>query len=390
MNLKQMTVAAAISALAVGQSLAKDYSGAELYTKEIFHYGKFEARMQMASGNGLVSSMFLYHNDSYMGGGEPWVEVDIEILGKSPGSFQSNIISGTAEAKVTSEEHHNLNPAADQGYHTYGLEWTPDYISWQIDGQEVRRTKKGDAKNQVEAMIKDQGLRFNLWSSEEAAWVGAWNDGILPRHQYINWVKVYDYTPGQGDNGTDFKLKWVDDFEKLDRKRWAMGDWTFDGNRVDMSPDNVTVKDGTLILSITKSGQEGFDGQVPVDPQNSTPETPKDTVSKDTTVTKPDTSVTKPDTSAGNPDTSTNIISISESAAPFRFDIQNKAVLLNVPKAGFIKLEIVNAKGKVQMKTSKNYDIGSYLISLESLPSGQYFMNIQQNGKTKSVKFVKQ
>ena len=78
-------------ALAAGALMAKDYSGAELYSKETWMYGKFEARMQMAAGSGTVSSMFLYHNDSYLGGNEPWVEVDIEILGQNPSSFQSNI-----------------------------------------------------------------------------------------------------------------------------------------------------------------------------------------------------------------------------------------------------------------------------------------------------------
>ena len=46
-------------ALAAGALMAKDYSGAELYSKETWMYGKFEARMQMAAGSGTVSSMFL-------------------------------------------------------------------------------------------------------------------------------------------------------------------------------------------------------------------------------------------------------------------------------------------------------------------------------------------
>ena len=98
-------------------AFAKDYSGAELYTNETYQYGKFEARMYMAAGSGLVSSMFLYHNDSYMGDPEPWVEVDIEVLGKKPESFQSNIITGNAAKKVTSEKHHTVSPAANAAYH---------------------------------------------------------------------------------------------------------------------------------------------------------------------------------------------------------------------------------------------------------------------------------
>lgn len=245
----------------------KDYSGAELYTRDTQMYGKFEARMYMAAGSGIVSSMFLYHNDSYMGGEEPWVEVDIEILGKKPESFQSNIITGTAEKKKTSEKHHALSPAANAGYHTYCMEWTPTYVSWIIDGVQVRKTMtdSNDTKGQVAALIREQGLRFNLWSSESEAWVGAFDDAILPVHQYIDWVKVYTYTPGAGDDGSDFTLAWTDDFNEFDDSRWALGDWTFDGNRVQMSPDNATIVDGHLVLSLTKAGEEGYNGEVPTD-----------------------------------------------------------------------------------------------------------------------------
>ena len=259
-------------ALAAGALMAKDYSGAELYSKETWMYGKFEARMQMAAGSGTVSSMFLYHNDSYLGAPEPWVEIDIEILGKNPNSFQSNIITGYGpgeNTKIKSEKHHSINPASNESFHTYGIEWTPDYVAWTLDGQVVRKTIKGQGdNNQVQDLgKKPQGLRFNLWSHEDAGWVGAWNDNILPVYQFINWVKVYEYKPGEGDNGSDFKLQWTDDFKTFDTSRWSLGDWTFGGNRVDISPNNVYTKDGMAIIALTKKGQESFNGQVPQDPE---------------------------------------------------------------------------------------------------------------------------
>ncbi|HHX15536.1 MAG TPA: family 16 glycosylhydrolase [Fibrobacter sp.] len=247
----------------------RDYSGAELFSLDSYMYGKFEARMYMAAGSGLVSSMFLYYDDSWLGGTDPWVEIDVEVLGKSPESFQSNIISGNAAKKIMSEQHHSLAVPANRTYHTYSFEWTPSYVAWFIDGIEVRRTTAGinDPKNQVQALVKQQSLRFNLWSSTVPAWVGAWDENILPVNQFINWVKVYDYTPGLGPNGSNFTLAWTDNFDSFDNSRWGKGNWTFDENRVEMHPDNVSIKDGTLILSITKVGLEGFKGVVPVDEQ---------------------------------------------------------------------------------------------------------------------------
>ena len=287
MHLKRTLSVLAIAAVA---TMAKDYSGAELYTNDTWMYGKFEARMQMAAGSGTVSSMFLYHNDSYLGGNEPWVEVDIEILGKNPNSFQSNIITGygpddktgAPNRKITSEKHHPIEPASNQSFHTYGMEWTPNYVAWTLDGKVVRKTVKGQESgckaeadqqqqsycNQVEDLGKKrQDLRFNLWSHEDAGWVGTWNDDILPVYQFINWVKTYKYTPGEGPNGSDFTLDWKDDFETFNQSRWSVGDWTFDGNRVDISPNNVYAKNGMVIIALTKKGQENFSGQVPQDPE---------------------------------------------------------------------------------------------------------------------------
>lgn len=266
MSILKTLTTGTLAVLAMASTLsAKDFSGAELYTNEEYTYGKFEARMKMAAASGTVSSMFLYQNGSEQASAQRWVEVDIEVLGKNPNSFQSNIITGKAGAQVTSEKHHAVNPAADQAFHTYGLEWTPDYVRWTLDGQEVRRTNKGDNKNQVANLIGTQGLRFNLWSSESADWVGQFDESKLPIFQFINWVKVYKYTPGQGEGGSDFTLDWTDNFDSFDGSRWGKGDWTFDGNRVDLTDKNIYSRDGMLILALTRKGQENFNGQVPKD-----------------------------------------------------------------------------------------------------------------------------
>ena len=69
MNIYKKISTATLLVMAMAGSIsAKDYSGAELYTSDTWMYGKFEARMKMAAGSGTVSSMFLYHNDSYLGG----------------------------------------------------------------------------------------------------------------------------------------------------------------------------------------------------------------------------------------------------------------------------------------------------------------------------------
>ncbi|XXX76332.1 family 16 glycosylhydrolase [Sorangium sp. So ce134] len=248
-------IAAASLAFAVSSTaVAKPYKGGELYSAQGQLHGRIEVRMRMARGSGILSTFFTYKNGSEMSGAF-WEEIDIEVFGKDNArSWQSNIITGMG-TRVTSEQVHTADASLADGYHTYTLEWTPDYVAWSIDGEEIRRSTGA----QVATLTNQQSLRFNLWSSEATEWVGPFDDSALPQHQFVNWIKVYRYNNGA------FELAWQDDFDSLDSARWAKADWTFDGNRVDFDPQNVTVKDGTLVLSLTREGQTGFTGAVPRD-----------------------------------------------------------------------------------------------------------------------------
>ncbi|MBN1575487.1 MAG: family 16 glycosylhydrolase [Chitinispirillaceae bacterium] len=239
---------------------AKNYNGAELYSKGSLKYGRFDVRMRVVCGSGIISSFFLYYNDSYLGGG-PWGEIDMEIVGKHENAFQSNLITGTAASKKTSEELHDFD-SLSQSYHTYSFEWTPEYIAWFFDGEEVRRSTGSQV---TDCQKKEMSIRFNLWISDVVSWAGQFNQSILPVYQYINWVKYSSYTPGSGSDGTDFTPEWEDDFDTFNSTRWGKGDWTFDGNLVDFSPNNIVVRDGYCIICLTNAGATGFSGDVPKD-----------------------------------------------------------------------------------------------------------------------------
>ncbi|XXT14559.1 family 16 glycosylhydrolase [Sorangium sp. So ce429] len=250
-----MMLSAASLVLAVSSTaVAKPYKGAEVYTPQGYLHGRIEVRMRMVRGSGILSTFFTYKDGSELSGAF-WEEIDIEVFGKDNArSWQSNIITGMG-TRVTSEEVHTADVSLADGYHTYGLEWTPDYVAWTFDGREVRRTTGA----QVGTLRNPQGLRMNTWSSDVVEWVGSFDDSVLPQHQFVNWIKYYRYNNG------GFELAWQDDFDSLDGARWSKADWTFDGNRVDFDPQNVTVKDGTLVLSLTREGQTGFTGDVPRD-----------------------------------------------------------------------------------------------------------------------------
>lgn len=51
--------------------------------------------------------------------------------------------------------------------------------------------------------------------------------------------------------GGSFTLAWQDDFDTLDTNAWQAQTFSFDGNEAQFSPDNVSVANGVLTLSLT-------------------------------------------------------------------------------------------------------------------------------------------
>ena len=233
---------------------AKDYTfyGAELTGVEQYKYGRFEARMKMAAISGSVSSMFLNYDNSWMKGEEPWNEIDIEVLGKDPNSWQSNILTREANPSINaltaseSKPLHAFGFDATQDFHLYAIVWTPEYVAWEIDSVEIRRDTLGmthgthaDA-DQVKFLTQPQSLRFNLWASKTPAWTGEFTGIGLPIEQQIDYVRAYTYDT----TSKAFTLAWQDDFEgtSLNSDRWSRGNWTME--LVEYRVQNVKVSDG--------------------------------------------------------------------------------------------------------------------------------------------------
>ncbi len=240
------------------------YYGAELSGVEQFKYGRYEACMKMVSIPGSVSSMFLYYDNSWMKDEEPWNEIDIEVLGKGGTMWQSNIITREGDPSIkknTSSESkplHEFGFDATEGFHLFAITWTPEYVAWEIDGVEIRRDPLGQVHgthadaDQVAFLTKDQTLRFNLWASKSAGWVGAFTGDELadaPKAQWIDYVRVYSY-----DTATKtFTEAWTDDFEgaDLNRDHWATGNWEME--KVNLAPENVVVENGYCKLLLTRA-----------------------------------------------------------------------------------------------------------------------------------------
>lgn len=246
------------ASLAASLASAKPYKGAEIYSNESYLYGRYEMRMRVAKASGVLSTFFTYKNGSEIGN-TFWEEIDIEIFGKNNATqWQSNVILGSSRPTIHTEQLHTASHSLADAYHTYVLEWTPDYVAWFVDGVEVRRIT---GTSTVTSLTNAQSLRFNIWSSESAEWVGAWDDSVLPVYQFINYIDYQTYNT----TTKTFAAGWRDDFNTFDTSRWSKANWSFDMNRVDFAPENALVKNGILVLALTKESAMGYTGTPPAD-----------------------------------------------------------------------------------------------------------------------------
>ena len=239
--------------------LAKDYKGAELRTKDSYVYGRFEICYKSVKGNGVLATFFTYHD--FTTSTADWNEVDLEILGRYSDDLQFTTITPYQNIH-NSHTYVGFDPADD--YHVYAFEWTPDYVAWFVDGQELYR-QNGE---HIETLTRPQKIMMNIWAPDNAdSWTGEWNPDILPLFAYYDWVSYAPYTPGVGNTGTNnnFLISWRDDFDSFDTDRWQTATHTWNGNRVDFTPENVVFNDGKLILCLTDSEHTGFvDNQAPI------------------------------------------------------------------------------------------------------------------------------
>ena len=64
-------------------------------------------------------------------------------------------------------------------------------------------------QNIVDDLIYPQKIMMNLWSAVWIDWVGVWDPGTMPVNSYYNFVKYYEYTPGEGSDGSNNDLHYL-------------------------------------------------------------------------------------------------------------------------------------------------------------------------------------
>lgn len=217
MEINASELTATEQALAGGQA----YSSGLLTTEMTFgaSSGYIEIRADVPDEQGLWSAFWLLPTD-----GDWSAEIDIaEVLGSNTDAVHTNVWNnGTPSESIIPTEVGN-------GFHTYGLLWTPTTIEWQIDGVTVRTSPN----TVTEEMFLAIGLAVGGWDGGPDATTD-FSDGLK-----IDYIRVYELEsdPNRNDAiplGAEFQPKELFDGtnsdDVLNGSRWSDALFGKEGN----------------------------------------------------------------------------------------------------------------------------------------------------------------
>lgn len=173
--------------LAIDKSGGKRRSGA-VRTKDLFEcrYGYFEIRCKVPVIKGGWCAFWMMPVNGVPEGdnGRKGTEIDIfESIWAERGEVNHALHWGGYErthqkAFQNFQNKHHLY----EGFHTYGVYWSPTQYIFFIDGEETWRTDAGGV------LQKPAYLKISIETGE---WAGDIDSEVLPKQMVVDYVKVY-------------------------------------------------------------------------------------------------------------------------------------------------------------------------------------------------------
>ncbi|VGO17563.1 Beta-porphyranase B [Pontiella desulfatans] len=156
-------------------------------SKRRARFGYFEMRAKLMNSS-QVSCFWLTN-----AGRDEWSEIDIvevpaglekysSILQPNVHYFRGPHYNGTVDDHITDQGYHDLGFNMAEDFHVYGMEWSPTFIRWYVDGKLIREKHNDNYF---------QPLEMNL-NVEANQWFGALpDDATLPATYQIDYVRAW-------------------------------------------------------------------------------------------------------------------------------------------------------------------------------------------------------
>ncbi|EGP92697.1 unnamed protein product [Zymoseptoria tritici ST99CH_1A5] len=191
-------------------TMAPSTVGTLLSSTHYVWYGKISATMTTSQGQGVVTAFILMSDVKD--------EIDFEWVGDDVTSAQSNYYY----QGITNYQNMVPLKVSDtrQNTHTYEIDWTPDKVTWSIDGNVMRTLNRDDTYNEttkgynfpqtparVQLSLWPAGLPSNGEGTIE--WAGGlvnWDSNYMQNGYYYAMIKdvtVECYKPPSGSGNGD-------------------------------------------------------------------------------------------------------------------------------------------------------------------------------------------
>ncbi|MCJ1248860.1 hypothetical protein MMC30_006081 [Trapelia coarctata] len=187
-------------------TMAQGTVGTLLASTSYMWYGKVAATLKTSRTAGVVTAFILLSDVKD--------EIDFEFVGTDLGTAQSNYYF---QGITNYNNEVNISVSDTFGtYHTYEIDWTPESITWSVDGVAHRTKKRSDTwnatSNQFHFPQTPARIQLSLWPAGLSSngkgtvdWAGGlvdWNSPDIKNAGYfyamVNEVNVQCYDPPAG------------------------------------------------------------------------------------------------------------------------------------------------------------------------------------------------
>ena len=178
--------------ISVTEDSPGNYLSAKLTTEGLqsFRYGKIDARIKLPTAQGMWPAFWL------LGDNRPEIdwpgcgEIDIvELVGTMPNVAHANVHYTNGENEYSNDEGSPkvINETFDLNYHNFGIEWTPEEISFSLDGLVYKTTTLEDDMKEFQRSFY---LILNV--AVGGPWAGNPDETTsFPQKMYVDYIRYY-------------------------------------------------------------------------------------------------------------------------------------------------------------------------------------------------------
>ncbi|WP_298528553.1 glycoside hydrolase family 16 protein [uncultured Christiangramia sp.] len=154
-----------------------------------FTYGVIEVKAKLATGKGLWPAIWMLGADISEVGWPASGEIDIlEYIGREPGIVFTSLHTPASHGNTINTKKTKIADI-EEGYHTYKAVWTPDYIEFFVDGDQLYRFTPENYNEEEYPFKKDFYFLINMAVGGNLGGAEI-DESALPDKFYVDHIKV--------------------------------------------------------------------------------------------------------------------------------------------------------------------------------------------------------